>query len=127
MILLTDDRKAVSKTLKRAYSGRAATLEEFREKGGCPEVEVPFAYLKHFLEDDGELAAIEEGFRKGTVHSGIMKQRAAEVVSEFLEFQHKRALKMMSTTTCAKDLSCDQRLRREPLTCFGSGAHSSLR
>ncbi|KAJ9470378.1 Tryptophan--tRNA ligase [Diplonema papillatum] len=92
-ILLTDDRKAVSKKLKRAYSGGAATLEEFREKGGCPEVDVPFAYLKHFLEDDGELAAIEEGFRKGTVHSGIMKQRAAEVVSDFLdEFQHRRAL-----------------------------------
>eukprot|EP01063_Lacrimia_lanifica_P025232 TRINITY_DN33004_c0_g1_i1.p1 TRINITY_DN33004_c0_g1~~TRINITY_DN33004_c0_g1_i1.p1 ORF type:complete len:410 (+),score=167.46 TRINITY_DN33004_c0_g1_i1:72-1301(+) len=91
-VLLTDDRKTVAKKLKRAFSGGAATLEEFRRVGGNPDIDVAFQYLRHFLEDDAELAAIEAAFRKGEMHSGTIKQRCAEVISDFLEaFQARRA------------------------------------
>eukprot|EP00754_Rhynchopus_humris_P046297 Rhum_TRINITY_DN5813_c0_g1::Rhum_TRINITY_DN5813_c0_g1_i1::g.18419::m.18419/K01867/WARS, trpS; tryptophanyl-tRNA synthetase len=91
-VLLTDSRRVVQKKLKSAFSGGAATLEEFRRTGGDPDVDVAFQYLRHFLEDDEELADIEARFRAGTIDSGAMKQRAADVVSDFLEvLQARRA------------------------------------
>ena len=91
-ILLTDGRKSVEKKLKRAFSGGAATLEEFQKNGGDPEIDIAYQYLRHFLEDDEELASIERGFRAGTLHSGLIKARAAEVVADFLEeLQARRA------------------------------------
>eukprot|EP01064_Diplonema_japonicum_P010791 TRINITY_DN1802_c0_g1_i4.p1 TRINITY_DN1802_c0_g1~~TRINITY_DN1802_c0_g1_i4.p1 ORF type:complete len:402 (+),score=111.63 TRINITY_DN1802_c0_g1_i4:43-1248(+) len=91
-VLLTDDRKTVHKKIKRSFSGGAATLEEFKEKGGDAEIDVAYQYLKHFLEDDAELQELHDGFTSGTIHSGIMKQRAADVVADFLEqLQERRA------------------------------------
>eukprot|EP01061_Rhynchopus_euleeides_P011125 TRINITY_DN20699_c0_g1_i2.p1 TRINITY_DN20699_c0_g1~~TRINITY_DN20699_c0_g1_i2.p1 ORF type:complete len:417 (+),score=187.31 TRINITY_DN20699_c0_g1_i2:102-1352(+) len=91
-VLLTDDRKTVQKKLKSAFSGGAATLKDFQRDGGNPEIDIAFQYLRHFLEDDEELAELEDGFRRGKVHSGTMKLRAAEVISDFLdELQARRA------------------------------------
>ena len=93
-ILLTDSRKEVAKKMKRAFSGGAATLEDFRRNGGNPDVDVAFQYLRHFLEDDEELATLEKEYRSGNekFHSGVMKARAAEVISDFLDqHQEKRS------------------------------------
>eukprot|EP01060_Flectonema_neradi_P001933 TRINITY_DN11187_c0_g1_i1.p1 TRINITY_DN11187_c0_g1~~TRINITY_DN11187_c0_g1_i1.p1 ORF type:complete len:402 (+),score=47.64 TRINITY_DN11187_c0_g1_i1:79-1284(+) len=91
-ILLTDSRQQVSKKMKRAFSGGAATLEEYRKTGGNPDIDVAFQYLRHFLPDDAELDRLEEGYRTGDVnyHSGIMKSRAAEVISDFLDEHQQR-------------------------------------
>ena len=47
------------KTVKRkinkyAFSGGQVTLEEHRKKGGNPEVDVSFQYLRMFFEESDE-------------------------------------------------------------------------
>lgn len=60
-IFMTDTQKQIKdKINKYAFSGGGATLEEHREKGGNPDVDVSFQYLTFFLEDDDELAMIEK-------------------------------------------------------------------
>ena len=56
---MTDSGKAIKNKINRSFSGGGATVEEHRERGGIPEVDVAFQYLTFFLEDDEELARIE--------------------------------------------------------------------
>jgi tryptophanyl-tRNA synthetase len=50
-ILLSDTPKQVSNKIKQyAFSGGQKTLEEHRAKGGDPDVDVSYQYLKFFLE-----------------------------------------------------------------------------
>ena len=59
-IFMTDSPKVIKgKINKFAFSGGGATVEEHRERGGIPEVDVAFQYLTFFLEDDVELERIE--------------------------------------------------------------------
>ncbi|EMA46556.1 tryptophan--tRNA ligase [Halobiforma nitratireducens] len=54
-IELTDDPETVAATVnEHAYTGGRATLEEHREKGGDPSVDIPFQYLRFCFEDDDE-------------------------------------------------------------------------
>jgi len=60
-ILLTDTPKQIqTKINKYAFSGGQATVEEHRRLGGNPDVDVPFNYLSHFMDDDNRLAQIRE-------------------------------------------------------------------
>lgn len=50
-ILVGDDpKKILSKVNQHAFSGGQATVEEHRAKGGNPDVDVSFQYLRFFLE-----------------------------------------------------------------------------
>jgi tryptophanyl-tRNA synthetase len=50
-ILVTDSAKKISSKINRfAFSGGQETVEEHRAKGGNPDVDVPYQYLKFFLE-----------------------------------------------------------------------------
>ncbi|HID73131.1 TPA: tryptophan--tRNA ligase [Candidatus Micrarchaeota archaeon] len=92
-ILLTDDEKAVKKKInKYAFSGGQSTVEEHREKGGNPDVDVPFQWLKILFEpDDSELARVEEEYRAGKLLTGEMKQLLITKVNDFLaEHREKR-------------------------------------
>lgn len=52
-ILLNDKPNDIkNKINKYAFSGGGATLEEHRANGANLEVDVPYQYLKFFLEDD---------------------------------------------------------------------------
>lgn len=52
-IFLNDSQKSIkSKINKYAFSGGRETLEEQREMGGDPDVDVAYQYLQFFLEDD---------------------------------------------------------------------------
>ena len=60
-IFLTDTAKKIkTKINKHAFSGGGATMEEQMELGANCEVDVPFQWLKFFLEDDEELARVEK-------------------------------------------------------------------
>ncbi len=92
-IALTDTpEEAVRKIMKYAYSGGGATVEEHREKGGNPDVDVAFQLLRYgFEEDDEKLWEIEDAYRKGDLLTGELKRLAAERVSSFLhELEEKR-------------------------------------
>ncbi|CAG7967195.1 unnamed protein product [Penicillium olsonii] len=92
-IFLRDSPKQILKKINLyAFSGGKETLEEHRAKGGDPEVDVSYQYLKFFLEDDEELERIREDYKTGILSTGEIKQKCADEVSKFcLSFQGRRA------------------------------------
>ena len=90
-IALTDTPKqAAKKVNKYAFSGGQATVEEHREKGGDPDVDVSFLYLKYFFEpDDEKLQALYDNYRSGRMLTGELKAYLIERLSSFLE-EHQR-------------------------------------
>lgn len=91
-IRLTDDPEtAREKIRKHAFTGGQSSVEEHREQGGDPEVDVPFQYLRAFFEpDDERLARIEREYRAGDLLSGELKELAADRIGEFLKRHQER-------------------------------------
>jgi len=92
-ILTTDTPEEVKKKInKYAFSGGQATVEEHRKKGGNPDIDVSFQYLKMFFEpDDKKLAEIEKDYRSGKLLTGELKAILIEKMNAFLkEHQKKR-------------------------------------
>ncbi|MDP3027411.1 MAG: tryptophan--tRNA ligase [Nanoarchaeota archaeon] len=91
-ILSTDDEKTVaSKINKYAFSGGQATLEEHKKKGGNPDIDVPFQYLKFlFEEDDKRLQQIHDDYKSGKLSTGELKKYTIEKINKFLEAHQKR-------------------------------------
>lgn len=86
--------KVQAKITKYAFSGGGATLEEHKAKGGNPDVDIPFQYLRFFLEDDEELERLEASYRRGTLLTSEMKNRCAEVIIQFLSEYQERLSKV---------------------------------
>lgn len=92
-IALTDTPEEASLKIKKyAFSGGQPTVEEHRQKGGNPDVDVSFQMLKYGLEpDDKKLQKIEQDYRSGKLLSGELKQMAIDRITVFLkEHQEKR-------------------------------------
>ncbi len=90
-IFLNDDTAVARKKIMKAFSGGANTLEEHKKKGGNPDVDVSFQYLKFlFEEDDKKIAEIEQDFRSGSMTSGELKNCLADKVEKFLK-EHQQA------------------------------------
>jgi len=95
VILLSDSPKEVEMKIKKyAFSGGRDTVEEHRRKGGNPDIDVSFQYLKIFFEpDDKKLKKIEEDYRNGKLLSGELKQILINKINVFLkEHQRKREI-----------------------------------
>lgn len=53
---MTDTANQIKKKVKaHAFSGGRETLEEHRQFGGDPDVDVAFQYLLFFLDDDEDI------------------------------------------------------------------------
>jgi tryptophanyl-tRNA synthetase len=91
-IALTDSPADVkNKINKYAFSGGRDTLEEHREKGGNPDVDVSFQYLKFFFEeDDKKLNEIEKDYRSGKLTTGELKKYTIEKINNFLKEHQER-------------------------------------
>jgi tryptophanyl-tRNA synthetase len=92
-VSLTDSPEIVKKKInKYAFSGGQKTIEEHRKKGGNPDVDVSFQYLKFFFEEDDEkLKQIEEDYRSGNLLTGELKKILIDKINAFLkEHQKKR-------------------------------------
>ncbi len=92
-IYTTDTPEEVKRKInKYAFSGGQATIEEHRKKGGNPDVDVSFQYLKMFFEpDDKKLEKIEKDYRSGKLLTGELKAILIEKINAFLkEHQKKR-------------------------------------
>ncbi|RLG10032.1 tryptophan--tRNA ligase [Candidatus Pacearchaeota archaeon] len=91
-IALTDSPKEVERKIKKyAFSGGQATVEEHRKKGGNPDVDVSFQYLKFFFEpDDKKLKQIEDDYKSGKLLTGELKQYTIDKINKFLE-KHQKA------------------------------------
>ncbi|MFC1681992.1 tryptophan--tRNA ligase [Nanoarchaeota archaeon] len=92
-ILTTDTPKQVETKIKKyAFSGGQATLEEHRKKGGNPDIDVSFQYLKMFFEpNDKKLEEIYRLYKQGEMTTGELKSYLIEKINNFLkEHQRKR-------------------------------------
>ena len=91
-ILTTDSPKEVeTKIRKYAFSGGKDTLEEHRKKGGNPDIDVSFQYLKMFFEpSDEKLAHIEEDYRNGKLTTGELKEYLIKKINVFLKEHQER-------------------------------------
>ncbi len=93
-IWLTDDAKTVrKKVMKYAFSGGKDTVEEHRAKGGNPDIDVSFQWMKIFFEaNDKTLAQIEKDYRAGKILSGEMKQLFVDRLNTFLAKHQEQRL-----------------------------------
>ena len=98
VIFLSDSPEDVKKKInKYAFSG-AGTIEEHRKKGGNPDIDVSFQYLKMFFEpDDGKLGKIEQDYRSGKLITGELKTILIEKINAFLK-EHQKKLNLKKAT-----------------------------
>ena len=92
-IYTTDTEKEVENKIKKyAFSGGQPTIEEHRKKGGNPDIDVSFQYLRMFFEpDDEKLNEIERKYRSGEMLTSELKEILIEKINRFLrEHQRKR-------------------------------------
>jgi len=91
-IFATDTPKEVkTKINKYAFSGGQPTIEEHRKKGGNPDIDVAFQYLRMFFEeDDKKLEQIKEDYKSGKLLSGELKKILIDKINNFLAEHQKR-------------------------------------
>ncbi len=88
-IFLTDSVDDVSEKIDNAVTGGRHTIEEQKEKGGKPDECMIYSfYVYHLLTDDDELFDVRESCKSGEMTCGECKQRAFQLLKEFLE-EHK--------------------------------------
>ena len=94
-IAMTDTLEEVKKKInKYAFSGGQKTLEEHKKKGGSPDVDVCFQYLKMFFEpDDKKLAKIHEDYKSGRLSTGELKKYTIDKINKFLKEHQKKIQK----------------------------------
>ncbi|KAF4123495.1 tryptophanyl-tRNA synthetase [Geosmithia morbida] len=92
-VFLSDSAKQVkTKINKYAFSGGKETVEEHREKGGDPDVDVSFQYLQFFMDDDEELSKIRAGYKSGKLLTGELKAICIRYVQDYVTgFQERRS------------------------------------
>ena len=94
-IFTTDTEKEVEMKIKKyAFSGGRDSIEEHRKKGGIPEKDISFQYLRMLFEpDDEKLKKIYEEYKSGTMLTSELKMILIEKINAFLrEHQKKRKL-----------------------------------
>ncbi|MFH0713334.1 MAG: tryptophan--tRNA ligase [Candidatus Micrarchaeota archaeon] len=98
-IALTETpQEAATKIRKYAFSGGQATLEEHRKKGGNPDIDISFQYLRMYFEhDDKKLRKIYDDYKSGALLTGELKQIAIDKVSLFLAQHAKNREKARKT------------------------------
>lgn len=102
-----------SKINKHAFSGGRVNIEEHRELGGNPDVDVSYQYLRYFLEDDDELQKVYDSYKKGDMLTGELKALCIKYLQDYVkEFQENRA---KVTDEILADF-----MRVRPLECKGN-------
>ncbi|MCL5731227.1 MAG: tryptophan--tRNA ligase [Candidatus Thermoplasmatota archaeon] len=84
-IYLQDSPKEVRKKVMNAFSGGQASVDEHRLKGGDPDVDVPYTYLRYFFLTAAEAEEIAVQYRNGKLLSGEMKSMLLDRIEERLE------------------------------------------
>lgn len=92
-IYLDDTPKKIEKKIKRCFTGGGATLEEHKEHGANLAVDVPYQWLRFFMEDDARLAEIARDYGGGKMLTGEIKKELIELVKPIVKaHQERRAL-----------------------------------
>ncbi len=98
VIFLSDSPKEVEMKIKKyAFSGGKDTLEEHRKKGGNPDIDVSFQYLKMFFEpDDKKLQKIYDEYKSGKMLTSELKEILIKKINDFLKEHQKNREKAKS-------------------------------
>lgn len=94
-IALTDTPKEVETKIKKyAFSGGRDTIEEHRKKGGNPDIDISYQYLRFFFEpNDEKLKKIHDNYKSGKMLTSELKEILIKKINDFLkEHQKKRQL-----------------------------------
>jgi len=94
-IFLSDSEKDIRKKINKAFSGGQKTIEEHRKKGGNPDVDISYIYLKNLFLNQKESKKLAEDYKKGKILSGEMKKMFADKAVEFVK-QFQSNLKKVS-------------------------------
>lgn len=91
-IALSDTTEEAEKKIKKyAFSGGKPTLEEHRKKGGNPDIDVSYQYLKAIFEpDDKKLQAIYDEYKSGKMLTSELKQILIDKMTKFLNDIQKK-------------------------------------
>ena len=90
-IYLADTDKQIQKKVGNSFSGGQDTREEHKRLGGRTAVDIPFQYLKFFLEDDSELERIRTEYESGRMESGEIKKICTGVLQDYVKaFRERR-------------------------------------
>ncbi len=94
-IAMTDSPKEVEKKIKKyAFSGGQSSIKEHRKKGGNPDIDVSFQYLRMFFEpDDKKLEQIKQGYMSGKMLTSELKEILIEKINKFLKKHQKNRIK----------------------------------
>lgn len=88
-VFLTDTPEEIkTKINKFAFSGGQATTELHRQLGANIEVDVPFQYLRFFLDDDAKLEEIRQKYSKGEMLTGEVKKVLIDLLVKLVK-QHQ--------------------------------------
>jgi tryptophanyl-tRNA synthetase len=80
--MVTDSAKEIKSKINRyAFSGGQATAEDQRRLGANLEVDVPFQYLRFFMEDDAEVERIGADYAAGRLLTGDVKARLVDTLA----------------------------------------------
>jgi len=93
-IFVSDDPKTIANNIKRyAFSGGRQTKEEHMRLGADLSVDIPYKYLRYFLDDDDELNRIGDEYKKGTMMTSEIKQILSNLLIDLItSHQEKRKL-----------------------------------
>ena len=76
---------------KYAFSGGQPDIEEHRKKGGNPDIDVSYQYLRIFFEpDDKKLKEIHDDYKSGKMLTGELKQILIDKINKFLELHQEK-------------------------------------
>lgn len=84
-IYLQDSSRDIRKKVMNAFSGGQTSIEEHRLKGGDPDIDVPFTYLRYFFLTGTESQEVADQYRKGKLLSGEMKNMLLERIEKRIE------------------------------------------
>jgi len=124
-VFLTDTPARVKKAIGGSFSGGAETLEQQLREGSDLEADIPYQWLRFFLDDDEELATIAKAYGKptcpcgptcscdpctctssstdttGRMSTGQVKQRLTEIMTEVVT-GHQKARESVTPEVLAK-------------------------
>ena len=89
-IFLNDSMKTIERKIKSSFSGGQPTVEEHRKKGGNPDIDVAYQYLRYFFEEnDNELEKIRDEYVSGKLLTGEIKSICIEKAESWMKEHHE--------------------------------------
>ena len=85
-IFLTDSAKEIKKKIQSyAFSGGGRTKEEQEQFGANLEIDIPYNYLKFFMEDDIKLQEIGDAYKSGKMMTSEIKNILIDIIVKLVE------------------------------------------